>query len=62
MTRIHIPTARKNGEPHVVRVEERWTVTPHVLYINDNVIDVEITPGKVGEAPESVTWRPHVAP
>jgi serine-type D-Ala-D-Ala carboxypeptidase/endopeptidase (penicillin-binding protein 4) len=23
---------------------------------------VEITPGKIGEAPESVTWRPQVAP
>ncbi len=35
---------------------------PDPITINDNVIDVEITPGKVGEAPESVTWRPHVAP
>lgn len=35
---------------------------PSPITINDNVIDVEITPGKVGEAPESVTWRPRVAP
>ena len=35
---------------------------PDPITINDNVIDVEITPGQVGEAPESVTWRPHVAP
>jgi len=35
---------------------------PSPITINDNVIDVEITPGQVGEAPESVTWRPQVAP
>ena len=35
---------------------------PSPITINDNVIDVEITPGEVGEAPESVTWRPQVAP
>jgi serine-type D-Ala-D-Ala carboxypeptidase/endopeptidase (penicillin-binding protein 4) len=35
---------------------------PSPITINDNVIDVEITPGKVGEAPDSVTWRPQVAP
>ena len=35
---------------------------PRPITINDNVIDVEITPGEVGEAPESVTWRPQVAP
>jgi len=35
---------------------------PDPITINDNVIDVEITPGKVGGAPESLTWRPHVAP
>jgi D-alanyl-D-alanine carboxypeptidase/D-alanyl-D-alanine-endopeptidase (penicillin-binding protein 4) len=35
---------------------------PNPITINDNLIDVEITPGEVGEAPESVTWRPHVAP
>lgn len=35
---------------------------PIPITINDNVIDVEITPGEVGEAPESVTWRPQVAP
>ena len=35
---------------------------PSPITINDNVIDVQITPGKVGEAPKSVTWRPQVAP
>ena len=35
---------------------------PDPITMNDNVIDVEITPGKVGGAPESLTWRPHVAP
>lgn len=35
---------------------------PSPITINDNVIDVEITPGKEGEAPESVTYRPRVAP
>jgi len=35
---------------------------PSPITINDNVIDVEITPGQVGEAPESVTWRPQLAP
>src|SRR5215208_1534306 len=35
---------------------------PRPITINDNVIDVEVTPGKVGEAPKVVTWRPQVAP
>jgi serine-type D-Ala-D-Ala carboxypeptidase/endopeptidase (penicillin-binding protein 4) len=35
---------------------------PSPITVNDNVIDVEVTPGEVGEAPESVTWRPQVAP
>jgi D-alanyl-D-alanine carboxypeptidase/D-alanyl-D-alanine-endopeptidase (penicillin-binding protein 4) len=35
---------------------------PSPITINDNVIDVEITPGKVGEEPKTVTWRPQVAP
>jgi D-alanyl-D-alanine carboxypeptidase/D-alanyl-D-alanine-endopeptidase (penicillin-binding protein 4) len=35
---------------------------PVPIIINDNLIDVVITPGKVGSAPASVTWRPHVAP
>jgi serine-type D-Ala-D-Ala carboxypeptidase/endopeptidase (penicillin-binding protein 4) len=34
---------------------------PDPITINDNLIDVEIRPGEVGEAPESVTWRPQVA-
>src|SRR5215212_6574311 len=35
---------------------------PRPITINDNVIDVEVTPGKVGEAPKVVKWRPQVAP
>src|SRR3712207_7419550 len=30
---------------------------PSPITINDNVIDVEISPGKVGEAPKVVKWR-----
>jgi serine-type D-Ala-D-Ala carboxypeptidase/endopeptidase (penicillin-binding protein 4) len=35
---------------------------PRPITINDNLIDVEVTPGKVGEAPKVVEWRPQVAP
>ena len=35
---------------------------PRPITINDNLIDVEVTPGKVGEAPKVVKWRPQVAP
>jgi serine-type D-Ala-D-Ala carboxypeptidase/endopeptidase (penicillin-binding protein 4) len=35
---------------------------PRPITINDNVIDVEVSPGKVGEAPKVVKWRPKVAP
>ncbi len=35
---------------------------PYPITINDNLIDVEVTPGKVGEAPKVVLWRPQVAP
>jgi D-alanyl-D-alanine carboxypeptidase/D-alanyl-D-alanine-endopeptidase (penicillin-binding protein 4) len=35
---------------------------PKPITINDNLIDVEVTPGKVGEAPKVVKWRPQVAP
>src|SRR5215212_3115971 len=35
---------------------------PYPITINDNLIDVEVTPGKVGEAPKVVKWRPQVAP
>ncbi len=35
---------------------------PSPITINDNVIDVEVAPGKVGEAPKVVKWRPRVAP
>jgi serine-type D-Ala-D-Ala carboxypeptidase/endopeptidase (penicillin-binding protein 4) len=32
------------------------------MIINDNLIDVVVTPGQVGAGPGSVTWRPQVAP
>jgi D-alanyl-D-alanine carboxypeptidase/D-alanyl-D-alanine-endopeptidase (penicillin-binding protein 4) len=35
---------------------------PYPITINDNLIDVEVAPGKVGEAPKVVEWRPQVAP
>ena len=35
---------------------------PYPITINDNLIDVEVSPGKVGEAPKVVRWRPQVAP
>ena len=36
--------------------------TPDPIIINDNLIDVVITPGRPGQPPTSVTWRPQVAP
>ena len=38
------------------------TPWPSPIMINDNVIDVQIEPGKVGEKPKVVKWRPQVAP
>ena len=35
---------------------------PRPITINDNLIDVEVEPGKVGEKPKVVLWRPKVAP
>jgi D-alanyl-D-alanine carboxypeptidase/D-alanyl-D-alanine-endopeptidase (penicillin-binding protein 4) len=35
---------------------------PRPITINDNLIDVEVTPGKVGKAPKVVKWRPQVEP
>jgi D-alanyl-D-alanine carboxypeptidase/D-alanyl-D-alanine-endopeptidase (penicillin-binding protein 4) len=35
---------------------------PRPITINDNLIDVEVAPGNVGEAPKVVKWRPRVAP
>ena len=35
---------------------------PSPITINDNVIDVQIEPGGVGEKPKVVKWRPQVAP
>jgi D-alanyl-D-alanine carboxypeptidase/D-alanyl-D-alanine-endopeptidase (penicillin-binding protein 4) len=35
---------------------------PSPITINDNVIDVQIEPGKMGEKPKVVKWRPQVAP
>jgi serine-type D-Ala-D-Ala carboxypeptidase/endopeptidase (penicillin-binding protein 4) len=53
--RLFDPPPNEDPDPNL----DPW---PSPITINDNVIDVEITPGKVGEAPESVTWRPQVAP
>ena len=36
--------------------------TPDPIMINDNLIDVVVTPGHIGGDPKSVTWRPQVAP
>jgi D-alanyl-D-alanine carboxypeptidase/D-alanyl-D-alanine-endopeptidase (penicillin-binding protein 4) len=38
---------------------EPW---PRPITINDNLIDVQVAPGKLGEAPKVVKWRPKVAP
>jgi D-alanyl-D-alanine carboxypeptidase/D-alanyl-D-alanine-endopeptidase (penicillin-binding protein 4) len=35
---------------------------PRSITINDNVIDVEVAPGKVGDPPKVLKWRPKVAP
>jgi serine-type D-Ala-D-Ala carboxypeptidase/endopeptidase (penicillin-binding protein 4) len=35
---------------------------PRPITINDNLIDVQVKPGKVGEKPKVVKWRPKVAP
>jgi serine-type D-Ala-D-Ala carboxypeptidase/endopeptidase (penicillin-binding protein 4) len=35
---------------------------PRPITINDNLIDVVVAPGKMGEAPKVVKWRPKVAP
>jgi D-alanyl-D-alanine carboxypeptidase/D-alanyl-D-alanine-endopeptidase (penicillin-binding protein 4) len=35
---------------------------PRPITINDNLIDVKVKPGKVGEKPKVVLWRPKVAP
>src|SRR5215213_2077735 len=35
---------------------------PRPITINDNLIDVQVKPGKVGEKPEVLLWRPKVAP
>jgi D-alanyl-D-alanine carboxypeptidase/D-alanyl-D-alanine-endopeptidase (penicillin-binding protein 4) len=35
---------------------------PRPITINDNLIDVQVEPGKVGEKPKVTLWRPKVAP
>jgi serine-type D-Ala-D-Ala carboxypeptidase/endopeptidase (penicillin-binding protein 4) len=42
--------------------DPNFPVMPDPMIINDNLIDVVLTPGHVGGAPASVTWRPQVAP
>ena len=42
--------------------DPNFSPTPDPIIINDNLIDVVITPGRPGQPPTSVTWRPQVAP
>ena len=53
--RLFDPSPANDPDPNL----DPW---PSPITVNDNVIDVEITPGKVGEAPKVVKWRPQVAP
>jgi D-alanyl-D-alanine carboxypeptidase/D-alanyl-D-alanine-endopeptidase (penicillin-binding protein 4) len=42
--------------------EPDFPVVPDPIIINDNLIDIVLTPGDAGGPPASVTYRPHVAP
>ncbi len=42
--------------------DPNFPVIPDPMIINDNLIDVVLTPGHTDGAPASVTWRPQVAP
>jgi D-alanyl-D-alanine carboxypeptidase/D-alanyl-D-alanine-endopeptidase (penicillin-binding protein 4) len=42
--------------------DPNFLVIPDPMIINDNLIDVVLTPGPIGGGPASVTWRPQVAP
>ena len=42
--------------------DQNFPVIPDPMIINDNLIDVVLTPGHIGGAPASVAWRPEVAP
>jgi serine-type D-Ala-D-Ala carboxypeptidase/endopeptidase (penicillin-binding protein 4) len=42
--------------------DQNFPVIPDPMIINDNLIDVVLTPGHIGGAPASVAWRPQVAP
>ena len=42
--------------------DPNFPAIPDPMIINDNLIDVVLTPGHIGGAPASVTWRPQVAP
>ncbi len=54
-TRLFDPPPAGEPDPNL----DPW---PSPITINDNLIDVQLTPGKVGEAPKVVKWRPQVAP
>ena len=54
-TRLFGPAPPGEPDPNL----DPW---PSPITINDNVIDVQIEPGKVGEKPKVVKWRPQVAP
>ena len=42
--------------------DPNFPVMPDPMIINDNLIDVVLTPSHIGGARASVTWRPQVAP
>jgi serine-type D-Ala-D-Ala carboxypeptidase/endopeptidase (penicillin-binding protein 4) len=54
-TRLFDPAPPGEPDPNL----DPW---PSPITVNDNVIDVQIEPGKVGEKPKVVKWRPQVAP
>jgi serine-type D-Ala-D-Ala carboxypeptidase/endopeptidase (penicillin-binding protein 4) len=49
-------------DDRLFKPEPDFPVVPVPMLINDNLIDIVLTPGKVGDAPASVSWRPQVAP
>lgn len=46
----------------IFQLEPELDPVPNPIIINDNVIDVVLTPGHVGGPPTSVNWRPQIAP
>jgi D-alanyl-D-alanine carboxypeptidase/D-alanyl-D-alanine-endopeptidase (penicillin-binding protein 4) len=58
--------SRVNGDviidTRIFQLDQDLDPLPNPIIINDNVIDVVVTPGGIGGKPQSVTWRPQVAP